>query len=1029
MEEKVLLDVQINAKDALKAYALLQEEMSRLRAEQKALKDAGQENSVQFRANEQAIKALSTRSQEYSKEIQNTIKATHEHQQTDSEYLKTLDTTTASMQQMKAQLSLATAAFNNLSKAEREADLEKGRQGADSYSNTIKKLTDELKATEMELGNFHRNVGNYMSAFDGLTDSQKALLQQCGLLNSGLGQMTQTASKMAGMFSGGMVQGVQSAGQAISAFGKQLLALLANPIVAILAAIAAAFMAMSAAIKSDEEASNTLQRVLAPLSGLFDIIVSAVQKVTEGILRLVEGFEQLAMAGARLLESVPLIGGAFAEMNKAMDNRLEAVKAQQEAERMSRDMLISSAETENKVAKLRNQVAQKDKYTAEERRKFLQQAIDLERKEAAEQRALAQMRLKALQLEAENTENNAEMKRRLAEATAAVTKADTNFYNVTRRLQQQLASFNQELERDAKTRSDEAKQRAEEAKRNAQEQAKAERDAIRQEEETNINLIVNIYDQRRATINNQYNKQIEDLRIRLKEETNLTAKARTAINNTIINLEQKKNAELAKVSADEVKELQKTLTDIQSLIEGAEAKKVQGVIDTYTKAQAEAQKQIDALKAKLMEGTATDEEKEAYYQLMEYRLALEEQKQYELNKIARESNIKRIAELEASIKNEGAVAIADYTKTEREKNNILIEQSNKRIALYRAEIEKTNDAKLIAELQQKIATEETAIRAKNLENIKLEQTEELANNLLTASEKYRIKKEYLDKELEAVRGNADEERRINQESIQARQEYLNELGESVSKWGGQVAQIMGDVSNLVQQHGTKELNKYKKDQEEKKKALKKRLDSGIISEDKYNAQVQALDEETAQKEHDIAVKNAKWQKAMAIMNATLAAAQAIIQSLAMSPVAYGPIPNPAGIASLALATATGAMQIGIAASTPLPTAGRGMLIEGKSHAEGGVLINAEGGEAIINKKATKRYLPILSQINQSTGGVPLYGAGGIVGTMQSVQSAVESGIDYDALAQACANIPVYTAVTDINRGQARVAQIVERKRY
>lgn len=1026
MEEKVLLDVQINAKDALKAYALLQEEMSRLRAEQKALKDAGQENSVQFRANEQAIKALSKRSQEYSKEIQNTIKATHEHQQTDSEYLKTLDTTTASMQQMKAQLSLATAAFNNLSKAEREADLEKGRQGADSYSLTIKKLTDELKATEMELGNFHRNVGNYMSAFDGLTDSQKALLQQCGLLNSGLGQMTQTAAKMAGMFSGGMVQGLQSAGQAISAFGKQLLALLANPIVAILAAIAAAFMAMSAAIKSDEEASNTLQRVLAPLSGLFDIIVSAVQKVTEGILHLVEGFEQLAMAGSRLLESVPLIGSAFAEMNKAMDNRLEAVKAQQEAERMSRDMLISSAETENKVAKLRNQVAQKDKYTAEERRKFLQQAIDLERKEAAEQRALAQMRLKALQLEAENTENNAEMKRKLAEATAAVTKADTNFYNVTRRLQQQLASFNQELERDAKSRSDEAKQRAEEAKRNAQERAKAERDAIRQEEETNINLIVNIYDQRRATINNQYNKQIEDLRIRLKEETNLTAKARVAINNTIINLEQKKNAELAKVSADEVKELQKTLTDIQSLIEGAEAKKVQGVIDTYTKAQAEAQKQIDALKAKLMEGTATDEEKEAYYQLMEYRLALEEQKQYELSKIARESNIKRIAELEASIKNEGAVAIADYTKTEREKNNILIEQSNKRIALYRAEIEKTNDAKLIAELQQKIATEETAIRAKNLENIKLEQTEELANNLLTASEKYRIKKEYLDKELEAVRGNADEERRINQESIQARQEYLNELGESVSKWGGQATQIMGDVSNLVQQHGNKELNQYKKQQEEKKKQLKKRLDSGIISEDKYNAQVQALDEETAQKEHEIAVKNAKWQKAMAIMNATLAAAQAIIQSLAMSPVAYGPFPNPAGIASLALATATGAMQIGIAASTPLPTAGRGMLIEGKSHAEGGVLINAEGGEAIINKKATKRYLPILSQINQSTGGVPLYGAGGIVGT---VQSAVESGIDYDALAQACANIPVYTAVTDINRGQARVAQIVERKRY
>lgn len=1029
MDEKVLVQVDIQAQDALKAYKQLQAEISRLRNEQKALSNTGKENTATYIANEQVIKALSARSREYQKEIQNTIKATHEYQQTDSDYLKTLDTTTASMQQMKAQLSLATAAFNNLSKAEREADLEQGRKGAESYSLTIKKLTDELKATEMELGNFHRNVGNYRSALDGLTDGQKALLQQSGLLNSGLCKLTQNASQMSGMFSGGLRQGIAQAGQAIGAFAKQLLALLGNPIIAILAAITAAFMALKEAINSDEEASNALQRVLAPLKGLFDLIIVAVQKMAESILLVVEGFEQLALGASKLLERLPLVGDAFANVNKAMENQLEATKAMQAAERMSRDMIIQTSETENKVAKLRSQVAEKDKYTAEERRKFLQQAIELERQEAQRQQELARMRLKALQLESVNTENNAEIKRKLAEATAAVTKADTEFYNTTRRLQQQLASFNQELENERKAKADAAQQRAEEARRNAQERAKAERDAIREEEDTTINLIVNQYDQRRQTINNQYNRQIEDLRIRLNEEANLTIKAREAINKTIINLEQKRVQEIRNINKQEVDELNKTINDIKALLETAEAKKAQGIIDTYINAQNEAQKQIEALKAKVTAGTASDEEKSALYDLMQYSIALEEQKQYELSVLARENNQKRIAELEQAIKDGNKVALADYTKTEREKNDILIAESNKRIALYRAEIEKSNDPKLIAQLNAKIADEENIIRQKNLENIKIDAQNELAQHAITAAEKYRIKKEYLDQELEAVRGNADEEKRITEEAIQARSEYLNSMSQSLETWGSKMTDIINNMAQVISNRGKKEFNEYKQSQEQKKAVLRTRLNNGLISEEQYNEQVQRLDEQTARKQHDINVKAAKWQKAMAIMAATLAAAQAIIQSLAQSPISYGPFANPAGIASLAVAAATGATQIAIAASTPLPTAGRGMLIEGASHTDGGVLINAEGGEAIINKKATQRYLPLLSKINQSTGGVPLYGAGGIAGTLQSVQSAVEGSIDYDALAEACSKIPVYTAVTDINEGQKRVAKIIERKTY
>lgn len=998
MEDKVLLDVQINAKDALDSYSKLQARIKELRDEQKELVKANKENTTEYRANEQAIKALSKRSQEYSKEIQNNIKVEHEQ--------------TGSMQQLKAELSLLTAQFNGLSKAQREADLEMAKKGnQEALASRIRAITTELNQNEQAILNYRRNVGNY----------ENAVANALGANSKWMSNLQQLSE----LFKGGLTQGLKSATSAVGSFGKQLLALMANPIVATIALIGGAFMALSSAIKSDEEASNALERVLAPLKGMFDGIVFVLQKTAEGVLYVVEGFENLAMSLSKLGERIPFLGSAFESMNTAMENRLEAVKANQEAERMSREMIVETAETENKVAKLRDKVAQKDKYTAEQRRKFLEQAIALEKKEAENQQKLAKMRLKALQLEAQNTENNAEMKRKLAEATAEVVKADTNFYNVTLRLQKQLSSFNAEIKADAKASADRAKKSAEDAKKNAQERASKEREAIRKEEDTTISLIVNQYDQRRATINAQYNRQIEDLRLRLAEEKNLTEKARQAINQTIINLEQKREAELVKIGKDEAESLKKTLDSLEALIVSAEAKKVQSVINTYAKVSEEAQKQIDALQEKMNKGTITKEEEEALYQLFQYQVGLEKAKQKELDDIARESNLKRIKELETAITNEGAIAILDYSKTEKEKTDILIKASQERIALYKKELEATTDTQTRLELEKRIATEEQAIRQDTLKSIQHEMTQELADASLTASEKYRIKQEYLEKELEAVKGNAEAERNVELQMIDARKTYLNELASSIEDWGGKTNQLMSGINQIMTNNEQKELNRYKADQNQKKEALKNRLDQGLISEEAYNAQVQAMDEETAQKEHELAVAQAKREKAMGIITAIMNTATAIMRIWADVPkYDFGA----STIALTAMASALGAVQVATIASQPLPVAGDGMLIKGKSHKEGGVFINAEGGEAIINKKATARYLPLLSRINQSTGGVPLYGAGGIAG-IQSAQAGMEAGIDYEALAQACANIPVYTAVTDINQGQARVARILERKTY
>ena len=67
--------------------------------------------------------------------------------------------------------------------------------------------------------------------------------------------------------------------------------------------------------------------------------------------------------------------------------------------------------------------------------------------------------------------------------------------------------------------------------------------------------------------------------------------------------------------------------------------------------------------------------------------------------------------------------------------------------------------------------------------------------------------------------------------------------------------------------------------------------------------------EGSKEEQEAAKKQFKFNKALQLGMAIIDAGKAITASLAQAPVAIGPVPNPAGIASLAFASATSAAQI------------------------------------------------------------------------------------------------------------------------
>lgn len=117
--------------------------------------------------------------------------------------------------------------------------------------------------------------------------------------------------------------------------------------------------------------------------------------------------------------------------------------------------------------------------------------------------------------------------------------------------------------------------------------------------------------------------------------------------------------------------------------------------------------------------------------------------------------------------------------------------------------------------------------------------------------------------------------------------------------------------------------------------------------------------------------------------------------------------NPLTLPLAANANIQGGVIIGTGAAQAAKVAGvkfsKGDILEGKSHAEGGIPFSiggllgfeAEGGESIINKKSTSMFAPLLSAINVAGGG-KRFAKGDVLGTTSSPSSI--KIIDYDLLA-------------------------------
>lgn len=282
-----------------------------------------------------------------------------------------------------------------------------------------------------------------------------------------------------------------------------------------------------------------------------------------------------------------------------------------------------------------------------------------------------------------------------------------------------------------------------------------------------------------------------------------------------------------------------------------------------------------------------------------------------------------------------------------------------------------------------------------------------------------------------------------------------------------------DYDEIVDKSTKFQAEQIKKRQDERKKTEKEWHDFEIAEMERANAERTRL--ETEQQARETKIRETKWKAAEnmissysdlvnAAMNAELEAVGDNEEEQKKIRRKYAKAQFLSQIASIGISTAKAIMETW-AAYAELPFVGQGLaaaqtaliagvgiaqtyaakaamdnamkakkggILQGASHEQGGIMLSngveAEGGEAIINKRSTAAFAPLLSQINSFNGyGAPLIQStpanNGILGsgisetTIQKIVAATVAGV---------ASIPVVVSEHAITETQRIVGITKER---
>ena len=385
------------------------------------------------------------------------------------------------------------------------------------------------------------------------------------------------------------------------------------------------------------------------------------------------------------------------------------------------------------------------------------------------------------------------------------------------------------------------------------------------------------------------------------------------------------------------------------------------------------------------------------------------------------------------------VAVYDDTQTRIEKNV----KSAGRISQLQAQLAKEERKTLVenAKLDVEIANrrleakdEETKTAEERIELLKEAQALEnqiFANQLSIAQKKLEVQQR------ENALGKSTKEEKLAEAQLEAELIRLNQTRANAQrKLETEIQTNIKKRDAERQKENDNEIARLKAIEEEKKRIADEEAERAAEEAEKATeleiAKADAkigLASQTAEAVAAFAEEGSVAAKAAAVASSTINTYQAITNALAN-------IPAPFNIAAAGLTGALGFAQVANIAGifedggiTKFAQGGLmdGGMFEGASHANGGVkfavggkIHEAEGGEAIISKRATAMFKPQLSAMNVAGGGKKF--ANGGIPLASSSTAGIDSAMASESSIsnQLSKQVPVQVAVTDINRGQTNV---------
>ena len=386
---EIVLDIKINTEEVAGKLAAATKALAEHKQQQKELKKAMEESNGTNAVAAKMYAEVSAQIEKESREIKSSTALLQ------AETMARIDDN-ASLDEQRQALNAAQKAYAQLSGEEKRA-----ADSAGGLREQIERLSDRVKEQEAAIGDTRRNVGNYAM------------------------QTAEAAGKM-GFFG----RGLTSVLGPMNNLTMGMKAMAATPLLAVLSIFISVLQKLSDKFRGNAAAMEKTTEIMGAFAGIGNIVNVLIDKIAEGIGWLAD----------KCLELAEKMGILSDSMRAGQEIAKEDLAIQQ----AQRESALKTAEDQKKIAELKAEAQNKDKYSAKERMAMLKQANDLEESIAQRQYDLAKREYELQVKKNAQSESSQDDLKKENDLKIAMLNAETALFNKQKELNGQMAGLRQQ---------------------------------------------------------------------------------------------------------------------------------------------------------------------------------------------------------------------------------------------------------------------------------------------------------------------------------------------------------------------------------------------------------------------------------------------------------------------------------------------------------------------------------------------------------------------------------------------------------